>query len=88
MGKTYKSQTDFDYLDDTFDDMGDFESDYDDDMDLYLEHSLSGSAKRGKGKRGRRKGNDLFGDSEHHRLPRDWQDFDYGADFQSTDDWR
>ena len=88
MGKSYKAQTETDYLDDMFADDLDADLDFDEDMDLYLSRQMSGSAsKRNKGDRARKRNKD-YDDVDLYRLPRDWQDFDYAPDSQLSDDWR
>ena len=88
MGKSYKAQTEIDYLDDMFEDDLDADLDFEDDMDLFLNRQMSGSAsKRNKGGRAHKRGRD-FDETDLHRLPRDWQDFDYAPDSQISDDWR
>lgn len=88
MGKSYKAPTEFDYLDDMFEEDPDIDLDFENDMDLYLSQQMSGSAsKRNKGGRPRSRSS-AYDDADLHRLPRDWQDFDYAPTSHIGDDWR
>ena len=92
MGKTYKAQPDLDDEYDLFDEDLDEALDFDNDMDLYLNKQMSLSAARGvKNRRGKHQACAYYGEYSSHgakSLPRDWQDFDYAADSQDSDDWR
>ena len=92
MGKTYKAQPDFDDDYDLFDEDLDEALDFDNDMDLYINKQMSLSAARGaKNKRGKQRASAYHGEYGGHfakNLPGDWQDFDYAADSQYSDDWR
>ena len=86
MGKSYKAPTEFDYLDDMFEDDPDIDLDFEDDMDMYLSRQMSGSAlKQSNGGRARSRRTD-YDDANLHRLPRDWQDFDYAPGSHIGDD--
>lgn len=88
MEKSYKTGNEIDYLDDMFVDDPDIDLDFEDDMDMYLSRQMSGSqSKRNKGGRARKSGT-AYDDAELHRLPGDWQDFDYAPDSHIRDDWR
>lgn len=88
MGKSYKAKTEIDYLDDMFEEDPDIDLDFEDDIDVYLSRQMSGSgSKRNKGGRASKRSNG-YDDIDMHRLPRDWQDFDYAPDSHIRDDWR
>lgn len=85
MGKTYKAKTDTEYFEDLFGDDLEVDFDFDDGEELFSHKRASGSRKRG---RGTRQFSRLDFGSDSHRLPSDWQDFDYMPTSHPGDDWR
>lgn len=88
MGKTYRITDELDYLDGMFEDDPDLDLDLEDDIDLYLTRQASNSSSKNKkgGRAGKRRS--AHDEANAHRLPSDWQDFDYGPDMHIPDDWR
>jgi len=88
MGKSYKNYDELDYLDGMFEDDPELDLDLEDDIDLYLTRQTSHSPSKNKkgGRAGKR--HSAFDEADTHRLPSDWQDFDYGPDMHIPDDWR
>lgn len=87
MGRTYKTHPDPHFDDDLFSDELDEDFDFDDDIDLYLNNQTTKNAARSaKGKRSGRYKDDAGAYGSSHRLPSDWEDFDYTSDSQYQDD--
>jgi hypothetical protein len=84
MGKTYKSLSDEQFLDENSSyDLDDFDY-FDDEQEPFLNDA---QPKRHKNKRGRRKNPDRYLNNGVHTLPSDWFESDY-AGGGSQDDWR
>jgi len=89
MGKTYESLIDDEYGVDLYEDDMNLEMDVDEDMEIFLEDqtsiSHSKSRKTNHANKSAASADDEF---NKHRLPRDWQDFDYAPESSLDDDWQ